>query len=200
MISIYYVRHGQTELNKKHVVQGRNDSALTALGQMQAYITGQYFADKQIHFDHVYSSPAGRAKATAMLVCPYHQAQVVDDFVETGYGKLEGTHIDVFHGIAVDKTYSEYGAEHPKAVQKRNYEALASILKDTPDGSTILIIGHGSAGFRLASAINQPLAKKLRKFGNCSIYKYTMADSIESLQLESIELGPAALLDEADFD
>lgn len=87
----------RTECCKR--VQGRINSDLTALGQMQAYITGQYFSDQQIHFDAVYRSPLERCKDTAMLICPYKQSVAMDGFIETGYGKLEGSSVDEFQKV-----------------------------------------------------------------------------------------------------
>lgn len=197
--TIYYIRHGQTEMNRKNLVQGRINSDLTALGQMQAYTTGQFFMDEQIHFDSAYSSPALRARNTAMLICPYLKAVPVDDFDETAYGELEGASHDVFQKHASNQFKDIKGVESVSEVKKRVKQGLEMVLSDTGPDETILIVGHGSSGFRLASVIDPERAKKMRKFGNCLIYKYTAESSIDSVHLESIELGPASLLDETKY-
>lgn len=47
--TIYLVRHGQTFFNYYHKVQGRVDSPLTVLGQMQAKVTGDFFRKKELN-------------------------------------------------------------------------------------------------------------------------------------------------------
>jgi len=201
--TIYYVRHGQTELNAAKRVQGRINSDLTALGQMQAYITGQYFSDQQIHFDAVYRSPLERCKDTAMLICPYKQAVAMDGFIETGYGKLEGSSVDEFQKVKGKYSNSafvkKFGGEDLEDVAIRGREAFRKVLEETADDATILIIGHGSAGFHLAQSFDRNRARAMRKFGNCLIYTYHAENTLDSVVLESIELGPAALLDPERF-
>lgn len=52
--TIYLVRHGQTVFNYYHKVQGRVDSPLTVLGQMQAKVTGDFFRKNGIKFDKAF--------------------------------------------------------------------------------------------------------------------------------------------------
>lgn len=199
MKTIYFVRHGQTEMNRQKLVQGRVNSDLTALGQMQGYVTGQFFSDTQIHFDAVYSSPQPRARQTAMLICPYRKAVIVDGFNETAYGELEGVSHAVYQKAAAGRFRGFTGVESKEAVRQRMTEALSEVLTQTGGDAVILITGHGSSGFRLAEAIDPERAPQMRKYGNCLIYKYTAGDTLDSVHLESIELGPASLLSEADY-
>ena len=52
---IYIVRHGETGLNAKGVMQGRFDEPLNQNGRDLAEVTGK--AMKGIHFDYCISSP-----------------------------------------------------------------------------------------------------------------------------------------------
>ena len=65
---IYIVRHGQTQLNRKSVLQGRSDHPLNDVGREQAKSVGDAFRDAGIVFDRVYTSPLGRAVETAELI------------------------------------------------------------------------------------------------------------------------------------
>jgi len=91
LLVIYLVRHGETELNVKRVLQGRSDYPLTETGVAQAQEVAKWFRDQGIAFDRVYSSPLVRATQTARII-------VGDDMeitpeprlIETDYGPYEG--------------------------------------------------------------------------------------------------------------
>jgi len=67
---IYYVRHGQTTMNKSGHWNGFVDSTLTATGVKQAIDLG--YKTKDVKFDLVFCSPLIRAKQTAELVLSTH--------------------------------------------------------------------------------------------------------------------------------
>ncbi|KAF9467775.1 phosphoglycerate mutase [Collybia nuda] len=66
MITITFVRHGQSEDNIKGLWAGMRDAPLSELGRRQAQALGTAFAD--IKFDHVYVSPLLRAHATGQAI------------------------------------------------------------------------------------------------------------------------------------
>jgi len=68
MYTIYIIRHGETDNNKKRVLQGRSDLPLNEAGAKQADKVKDYFAEKGIQFDKVYSSPLIRAVRTAQII------------------------------------------------------------------------------------------------------------------------------------
>ena len=65
---IYLVRHGETELNVKRVLQGRSDYPLTETGVRQAQEVADWFREQGIVFDRVYTSPLVRAVQTARII------------------------------------------------------------------------------------------------------------------------------------
>ena len=87
---IYVIRHGQTELNNAHVLQGRSDHPLNRTGIAQARETGNALARKGASFQHVFSSPLLRAIQTAELIAP--DARIITDerLIEMDYGPYEG--------------------------------------------------------------------------------------------------------------
>ena len=65
--TIYVVRHGQTEWNVATRMQGHMDSALTALGRVQADLHGRILA-RLGGIESIVASPLGRTRETADLV------------------------------------------------------------------------------------------------------------------------------------
>ena len=87
MADLYLVRHGQTELNVQSILQGWHDSSLTARGREQALTARTAFAARGVAFDHVYSSPLGRARHTAELIVGEGRSiELVDDLREWHFG------------------------------------------------------------------------------------------------------------------
>ena len=88
---LYLVRHGETELNAKRVLQGRSNYPLTETGVRQAQEVADWFHDQGIVFDRVYSSPLVRAMQTARIIVGDDKRITPEDrLMETDYGPYEG--------------------------------------------------------------------------------------------------------------
>lgn len=87
---LYIMRHGRTDWNVRHKLQGRTDIPLNDEGRMMAAEAGKRYAD--IHFDICYSSPLERAKETAEIFLKGRNVPVYTDdrLVEMGFGVYEG--------------------------------------------------------------------------------------------------------------
>ena len=87
MTTIFLMRHGQTTWNLAARMQGRLDSPLTALGQVQAARQGALLRAHGVTAPAL-CSPRGRARATAALagLLP----RVDDDLAEISMGQWEG--------------------------------------------------------------------------------------------------------------
>lgn len=148
--TIYLTRHGQTEWNVQHRMQGHMDSALTPLGVQQAEWLHQGMLDKKL--DVIYASPSSRALRTAEIIrgereVPLHTS---DAFKEIGMGVWEGR-----DAAELESQYSEQhryfwqdpeqfkveGSETFAEVQARALEKLQEILT-VHQGETILIVTH----------------------------------------------------------
>ncbi len=68
MKTIYIIRHGETEANKKGIFRGRLDIELSKRGKEQAEELKKYFKD--IEIDYVLSSPLKRAYETSKIAFP----------------------------------------------------------------------------------------------------------------------------------
>jgi len=65
MLTVYFVRHGQSKDNKKRVHQG-SKSPLSYFGKKQAKRVAERL--KKLDINHIYASPHRRAKETAMEI------------------------------------------------------------------------------------------------------------------------------------
>ncbi len=85
---IYIIRHGQTELNIRNVLQGRSNHPLNETGIRQAEEAAERL--KGISFDAVYSSPLIRAVRTAEIIAPAVEPVIDERLIEMEYGPYEG--------------------------------------------------------------------------------------------------------------
>ena len=86
---IYIIRHGQTELNRRQVLQGRSDAPLNETGIAQAQHMVSALAG--VVFCRVFSSPLRRAVQTARIVAPNVEPEMDERLIEMDYGPYEGT-------------------------------------------------------------------------------------------------------------
>lgn len=86
---IYIIRHGQTELNRRQVLQGRSDAPLNERGIAQAQQMAEALAG--VVFCRVFSSPLRRAVQTARIVAPNVEPEMDERLIEMDYGPYEGT-------------------------------------------------------------------------------------------------------------
>ena len=86
---IWIARHGQTELNRKNLMQGRTDAPLNEKGIAQAKQSRKNIGD--VHFDAVYASPLKRAIVTGAIIGDVDPSEVIVDerIIETHFGKYE---------------------------------------------------------------------------------------------------------------
>ena len=152
--TLYIVRHGQTELNRLGIVQGRGKNTdLNDEGRWQA--DRFYQAYKHVTFDKIYISELKRTQQSIQQFIdegiPYEKLAGLD---ELAWGVLEGQ-------TATPETKAEFlrivrdwvggnldskfdGGESPNEVQARQREALAVIMSH-PEEETVLICMHGRA-------------------------------------------------------
>lgn len=87
---IYFIRHGQTETNKAHRLQGHSDIPLNDVGREQAKTAAAWFRTQGITFDLIYSSPLVRAVETARILEPDVPIITDERIIEIDYGIYEG--------------------------------------------------------------------------------------------------------------
>ena len=151
-MKIYIIRHGETALNAKRIMQGRLDEPLNESGRQLAVLTGQ--AMKDIRFDFCVSSPLKRAVETAKLVLEHSgndiPVELDDRLLEIDFGDLEGRMLSEM-GQSGYLFYTDPlkfagfpGGENVAEVCERTQGFLKELIaKD--DGKTYLISTHGCA-------------------------------------------------------
>jgi broad specificity phosphatase PhoE len=148
--NVYLVRHGQTEWNVEHRMQGHQDSPLTELGLIQAQWLADSFEDKPL--DLIYSSTSYRAFKTAELIKKNKNIAIVqlDAFKEINLGEWEGqtqSHIKEAYPEQFNnfwnkpEAYNSNGGEAYSDVMNRAFAKLMEIVK-LNKGKHILIVTH----------------------------------------------------------
>ncbi|HEV7454031.1 MAG TPA: histidine phosphatase family protein [Candidatus Saccharimonadales bacterium] len=157
MHKLFFIRHGVTDDNVKHIFSGRNEP-LADEGRRQATQAGQQAKAAGMTFDAIIASSWPRAIETARLIAeatgfPADKIEVSDLFIERNVGPLTDTPYDDFFGKG--HIYKEIddlpGVETIPVLQERAAQALA-MIKARPENN-ILVVSHGGFGraFRRAA-------------------------------------------------
>lgn len=169
MKEIYIIRHGETELNRQGIVQGRGvNSDLNDTGRQQADAFYQHY--QNIYFDKIYTSTLKRTHQTAQSFIasglPWEQHAGLD---ELGWGVWEGqpsTEIarHAFRDLVEQWQAGNYdakfeGGESPNEVFERLKETV-DLMKSRVDENRILVCMHGRAmRLLLCLLLNKPLSE-----------------------------------------
>ncbi len=153
---IFLIRHGQTEFNLQGRLQGRRDSPLTPQGEAQAKRMAaclQAFIDEPETW-RVISSPLGRTRRTAEIVCESlgfsHEIELDERLAEVDVGEWEGLAREDIDAIAPGVIgtpgwlLKTPGGEDYDTVAGRVGAWLAGI--DEADGRRRLVVSHGITG------------------------------------------------------
>ena len=147
MMNIWITRHGQTDYNKSHIMQGRHDIPLNETGIAQAENARSLIKD--MHFDAVYSSPLIRAVKTAAILGDIDESEVIKDerIIETDFGKYEAcSYYKMGPAMTLYWTLPEVfsapaGVETVSSMVKRSSDFLKDI--ESKDYNDVLIVCHG---------------------------------------------------------
>jgi broad specificity phosphatase PhoE len=162
-MKLILVRHGETEWNVKHRIQGESDISLNKKGRKQAKRVGLLLKKEPV--DIIYCSPARRARQTAAEIRRFHRVPVIYSSLikERNFGKFEGMHRDEFRKIREESGLPAYlyrppGGENYADVQKRVKKVLSTIMKK--HGShTLVAVSHGGVIRTLVTVLaKKPLA------------------------------------------
>lgn len=150
MKRLFYVRHGETEMNVANLLSGIIDTPLTRNGIQQAIKTGQDIKSNLPSIDLIICSPLERAYETARLIAqeigyPTSNIKKSDLLVERTYGVLEGTSNAHFMKPG---NYHELdaveGSETIEELQVRAAKAFEYIR--LLDYDNILVVAHNAFG------------------------------------------------------
>jgi|SRR3989344_2903262 len=93
---IYLTCHGETEWNKKEILQGHKDSNLTKKGKLSAESKGESLINKKIQI--IYSSDLGRCLSTANIINKYTKVKIIktSKLREMNFGEFNGKQNEIF--------------------------------------------------------------------------------------------------------
>lgn len=135
----YFIRHGETDWNRRNIIMGSMDIPLNELGHAQAQKAAQIL-DKE-DFDIIISSPRIRAHQTAEIIAVKTKKPLVfaEGLVERMWGVAEGQPFDSTKSL-FDDAHAPQGAETFSAFQHRVIETVSSLLllEKRP-----LLVSHG---------------------------------------------------------
>jgi broad specificity phosphatase PhoE len=140
-MSIWLVRHGETEWSLSGRHTGSTDIELTREGELQAAALGKLLATRP--FEAVYSSPMRRARETARIAGFGDRVLVRDDLREYDYGEYEGlTTAQIWEGQPAWELFRDGcpAGEAPDEMSDRADAILAEIRRHDGD---VLLFGHG---------------------------------------------------------
>jgi len=155
MTQLILVRHGETESNRKHILQGQSDGMLNNSGKQQAKELAIRLQDMKI--DRVLSSDMRRAVDTAAPIAKHHGIPVEEKLIlrEWNCGKLDGFPAEALHKALAESDlplvdFRPEDGETLREVRKRAATFLEEIERDCQE-MTVLVCSHGDFLRMLAS-------------------------------------------------
>lgn len=202
-MDIYLLRHGETDWNKKKLLQGHTDTLLNEKGKKQVEDTVRKLADLGIRMDAIVTSPLRRARESAAItarVLGYPQERIVVEelLIERGFGEGEG--------MALDEMKARYsdcdcrGMESKEELIARAGLALQKITEMFRDAERILLAAHGAILFAMLEAASEepiPYQGRSACLKQGSIYRIRHENGRNTFAAYEDETGTFAKLDAA---
>lgn len=190
--TLYILRHGETDFNKKGMVQGRGvNASLNDQGIIQAQKAGRQLSN--VSFDVVYTSALIRTHETVGEFS-LNGTPVIshDGFDEISWGNQEGKEASYEAKNLYANTVNGWkrgelslnvgGGENPLQVMERQKIAMQSVLEN--DAQSVLVCMHGRAmRVLLCWTLNYPLSY-MDGFPHENCAYYTLGYRNESFYLK----------------
>jgi len=180
---VYIIRHGQTDFNKKNIIQGRGVNApINALGREQAHAFHASYG--HLSFDAIFTSSLQRTQqtiqpftATGLPHDPHTELDEIDWGIHEGQPTTPELHrfytsiVQKWRQGQVDEKVPE--GESPLELQARQLRFINRVLKK--QRGRILICSHGRAMRSLLCTLLDVPLKDMDTFPhqNLSLYKLT---------------------------
>lgn len=177
-LTVYLARHGQTDWNVEHRLQGWHDTPLNATGLEQAHALAERL--RGIHLDRVYSSTLSRSRETAEIARGSAPLVSLVGLREQSFGKFEGTRVDEsdsvnaaeYHRRTLDPDDDLDGGESLNRHLARVRAVLDTIRTRNRSG-TILIVGHAFTNKMILRVVLGLTPEQAREFdqANDELYR-----------------------------
>lgn len=169
MTRFFLVRHGETEWNREHRIQGSSDIPLNDTGRAQALRVGGILAQHQ--FDLIVASPLSRAMETATIIARRLSMPMplpVSALVERHYGEAEGATRDELDQRFPGDTPVP-GRESRDDVQKRVIRTMHDLAIRHPHADIIAVTHGGVIRSVIDYAAPGLYTEPIR---NCSVHSF----------------------------
>ena len=200
MTELYLVRHGETDWNRQHRIQGLTDIPLNETGRDQARAAGRLLARRP--WDGIVTSPLSRAVETASIIAAeagLSEPEQVQALVERNYGEGEGLDFAEINRRYPDRSVVP-GQETRDEVIARVVPALRELAASRP-GQSIIVVSHGGA-IRSALMAADP-AGDHGMISNGSVHSFRVVDDElrlsrfdDPMEIDSITAGTDDLRDQ----
>ncbi len=180
---LYILRHGRTDWNDKHKIQGHTDIPLNDEGCRMAEKAAEEYKD--VHFDICFCSPLIRARETADILLKGRDIPIVYDnrLIEMSFGDYEGVEnsfdipdcpINVLFREPDKYIDPPGGAESLDDLFARTGTFLREKAYPLTDqGKDVLIVGHGAMTSSIVCQVRNMPRKDFWSAGieNCKLMK-----------------------------
>jgi len=199
-----WVRHGQTQANVDHLMQGQLDTGVTHLtvgGLQQAERLAQWLRSER--YDQLVSSPLHRTRQTTAALTRTLSVfpQFDDRLMEADYGEWTGANFqelqdklpaefDPVTGEALPDVLVQAGGESYLTIQRRVGQWLAEEVVDHPDDH-ILVVSHGlTIKATTLLMMNAPATTSLPEPANTSVTRMVIDPASGRRYLRSYNVTP----------
>lgn len=181
MMTIYIVRHGETEENLQRILQGHMPGTLTEKGKEQIRRAAEQLSNETIKltesssktFTRIVSSDLKRAMDSAQIIADKLNIPIIPMEIlrERDWGK--------FTGMSIAEALNKYHAhgkwrfppgttETETDIYERAKKALAELQKLFPD-ETLIVVTHGQFARNLIAAHFNCRCQEVETFANAEI-------------------------------
>lgn len=200
-MNLYIIRHGQTDMNVLHRMQGRTDTRLNEKGRQQAREAAKFLKKEKIVPDRVIVSPLDRARETAEIVSgrPRDLQELDDRIIEMCFGEAEGKpNEELAQGFyeSFFRTVVDYEPPDGAESYEDLFDRIADFVEDLrkryilragetdakerrgDHGPTIFVVSHGAALHALLAYVGHVERKDFWKIdvNNCAVFQVFLSD------------------------
>lgn len=150
--TLYMVRHGESEANKRDAYLGHYDLSLTETGRKQAEMAADYV--QTLGADVIYASDLSRARHTAfatarrlnlpVYAAPQVREMYMGQWENMPFAQVRSDYVELFRIWSEDIANGiTPGGESVKDVETRVLAAMTKIAEANP-GKKVLVFSHGT--------------------------------------------------------
>lgn len=161
--TIYLVRHGQTEENTAHILQGHMPGTLTPLGEEQARQLRDRLKGET--FDVLLCSDLRRCVKTAEIINGAMGMQIIQTPLlrERDWGSITGQTVEWLHSHSIPAD-----AETVEQMMQRAARFI-SLVRDSYPGQRVLAVSHGLFGRAIQAVLCGKEIKDIPRMENAGV-------------------------------